>query len=112
MQILSMISLHGPIIVLDENAVDGYLVQHVCKNCSAVSQYPLIYYANQIDSHLDAIKKGFFVKNYVLEKMILELQRELYKLKRIIRGNKAYIEECHTLRTHQLLEQAANRPAY
>jgi hypothetical protein len=108
MEILSMISLHGPLIILDAQAVEQELVNHARRNCSAVCEYPLVYYGNQLDAHLTALKKGFSVLPYKeAQRLFVELEQELYKLKYILRGNKSYIEECHTLKTHQLLQQAA-----
>lgn len=107
MEILSMIALHGPMISLDEATVDAELANHARKYCTAVCEYPVVYYGNQIDSHLAAIKKGFSVKSPDVQRMLIELEQELYKLKYVLRGNKAYIDECHTLKTHQLLQQAA-----
>ncbi len=107
MEILSMILLHGSLIVLDQQEVEKELVKHARKHCSAISEYPLVYYANQIDAHLAALKKGFSVRSESVQKMLLELEQELYQLKYILRGNKSYIEECHTLKTHRLLEKTA-----
>lgn len=106
-EVLAMIALHGPLLILDQQMVDQVLVSHARKHCSAVSEYPLVYYADQIDLHLVALKKGFSIQSDVLQKMLLELERELNKLKYILRGNAAYIAECQTLQTHKLLKELA-----
>jgi len=106
MEILSMMALHGPLIMLDEQTIEQELVKHARKHCSAVSEYPLIYYGELIDAHLVALKKGFSVKNKMIQNLLIELKQGIFELKYILRGNKAYIEECQTLKTHRLLEQA------
>jgi primosomal replication protein N len=107
MEILSMIALHGPMIALSKEEVEKKLVDHARKHCSVVCEYPLVYYGNQIDAHLAALKKGFSICNQAVQGMLAQLHQELYELKYVLRGNQTYIAECQTLKTHQLLQQAA-----
>ena len=106
-EILSMIALHGPIITCEESIVEKILTKHARKCCSAVSEYPLVYYGCQLDLHLAAIKKGFSVKIPQIQKFLLELEQELNNIKYLLRSNPDYITECQTLKTHQLLHQVA-----
>lgn len=109
MQILAIVVLHGQLLEEGRVLSGTDVIEHVRGKCAAASMYPLVYYGQELDNHIQFIKtESKNIQNVTIRHMLQNIVSGLGNIKYLLRQEKEYINEFQTLQTHELLKQVRN----
>lgn len=111
-QVLSIIVLHGELLGLGDEVTGSDIERSARSICSVVSMYPLVYYGQELDRHIDFIKNhSSDIKNTKMRTMIQGIVHYLAKIKYLLRQEPSYSAEMQAFEIHKLLMQIRNTQA-
>jgi len=92
---LALVVLYRPLLD-SENVTGQEILRHARSACSTVSLYPLMYFGQELDRHIEFVKT---------EKAFADMLSGLSNIKYLLRQEKEYIDELQTYETHRLAKQ-------
>jgi hypothetical protein len=102
-KLLSMIALHGPMIVLGDSLKSQDIITQARKYCFIISKYPLITYSEIIDIHIATLSTSLsFCVQGKINSFISELKKNIYNFRVLFYSDKEYACEFYNFKLHHL----------
>ncbi len=102
-QLLSMIALHGPMVLLQKSVTSDNIVAQARRYCFVLSKYPLLAYNNILTAHIAALSDPLsFCIPQQLTTFISEIKNNIRNFQMLLYSDKEYAHEIYNYKIDHL----------